>query len=44
MSAGLGVVGVDCVEEAFESRRSKPLESEPFPALAIEENACRRTD
>jgi hypothetical protein len=44
MSAGLGVVGVDCVQEAFESRRSKPLESEPFPALAIEENACRRTD
>ena len=43
MSASLGVIRVDCVEEAFEGRRPKSLESEPFSPLAIEEDSCCRT-
>ena len=43
MRAGLGVVGVDGVQETFERRGSESLEGEPFTPLAVEENTCSRT-
>jgi hypothetical protein len=42
VSAGDGIVGVDCVEQRFERRGAKPLGLRPHAVLAEKQPARRR--
>jgi len=41
MRPGFGVIGVDCVEQAFQGGRPESLECNALPAFLVVESACR---
>jgi len=41
MRPGFSVIGVDCVEQAFQGGRPESLECNALPAFLVVESACR---